>query len=478
MKKAFRFLGLSAAAGFLATTVYVPSGRAQEAAKVEVKAEVIAETTAPKIPVADPAEVHKPSLIPDRVVLTWKSDPRTTQAATWRTSTAVKEAVGQIQLADHGPLKEQNAVTVKATTEYLKSNLSEAHYHSVEFTDLKPDTKYVYRVGDGANWSEWFQLMTAPSQPQPFSFVYFGDAQNDVRSQWSRVIRQSYTEAPNAKFMIHAGDLINVAESDAEWGDWFKAGSFLHATINCVPVPGNHEQATLEDKTKRLSHHWRPQFTLPEMGPTGLEETCFTFEYLNTRFICLNSNRMLDEQAAWLNKVLADNRSQWVVCTFHHPVYSTGKDRDNAELRNKWKPIFDAYRVDLVLTGHDHTYGRTGLDTPVVGYEVNTSTGAKVADSGTGTVYVVSVSGPKMYPLKPSELMRRVAEDTQLYQVITVDGDTLRFEARTAMGTLYDAFQLKKRPGEVNELIEFDPELDTRRRPEVVKDAPTVGATK
>ena len=114
----------------------------------------------------------------------------------------------------------------------------------------------------------------------------------------------------------------------------------------------------------------------------------------------------------------------------------------------------------------------------MIGYEVNTATGANVADSGTGTVYVVSVSGPKMYPLKPSELMRRVAEDTQLYQVITVDSDTLRFEARTAMGTLYDAFQLKKRPGQINELIEFDPELETRRRPEVVKDAVTVGATK
>jgi hypothetical protein len=187
---------------------------------------------------------------------------------------------------------------------------------------------------------------------------------------------------------------------------------------------------------------------------------------------------MLDEQAAWLNKVLAENKSQWVVCTFHHPIYSTGKDRDNADLRNKWKPIFDAYRVDLVLTGHDHTYGRTGLDTPVVGYEVNTSAGANVADSGTGTIYVVSVSGPKMYPLKPSDLMRRVAEDTQLYQVITIDGDTLRFEARTAMGSLYDAFQLKKRPGEINELIEFDPELDTRRRPEVVKEAAAVGTTK
>jgi len=457
-------------AGLLATSLCFSNCQSQEVEK--------AEAAPPKVPAADPTDVHKPGLIPDRIVLTWKSDPRTTQAATWRTSTIVKDAVGQIQLADHGPLKEQNSITVKATTEYLKSNLGEAHYHSVEFTDLSPNTKYVYRVGDGTNWSEWFQFSTAPSKPEPFSFVYFGDAQNDVRSQWSRVIRQSYSDASNARFMIHAGDLINVAESDAEWGDWFKAGSFLHSTIACVPTPGNHEQAKVDDKTRRLSHHWRPQFTLPEMGPEGLAETCYTFEYSNTRFICLNSNEKLDEQAVWLNKVLADNKSQWVVCTFHHPVYSTGKDRDNAELRKRWKPIFDSYRVDLVLTGHDHTYGRTGLDTPVIGYEVNTSSGSSVADSGTGTIYVVSVSGPKMYPLKPSELMKRVAEDTQLYQVITIDGDTLRFEARTAVGSLYDAFQLKKRPGQINELIELDPELEMRKRPEAVPETQKVSATK
>ncbi|XZE17730.1 fibronectin type III domain-containing protein [Pirellulaceae bacterium SH449] len=458
------------ALGVVSTALSVPVSFAQDDAKGEAKKS--------KELAADPAEVHKPSLIPDRVVLTLQSDPRTTQAVTWRTSTAVKDAVGQILLEDHGPLKEKNAITVKAKMEYLKTNLSEAHYHSVEFTDLEPQTTYAYRVGDGVNWSEWFQFVTAPSKPEPFSFVYFGDAQNDVRSQWSRVIRRAYTDAPNAKLMIHAGDLINVAESDAEWGDWFKAGSFLHATMNCVPVPGNHEQAKVDDKTRRLSHHWRAQFTLPDAGLPGLEETCYTFEYADTRFIGLNSNEKLDEQAAWLNKVLAANKSKWVICTFHHPVYSTGKDRDNPELRTKWKPIFDAYRVDLVLTGHDHTYGRTGLETPVIGYEVNAATGSNVADSGTGTVYVVSVSGPKMYPLQPSEHMRRVAEDTQLYQVITIDGDTLKFEARTALGSLYDAFQLTKRPGQINELTEIDPEIETRTRPEPIKEAATVGSTK
>lgn len=53
--------------------------------------------------------------------------------------------------------------------------------------------------------------------------------------------------------------------------------------------------------------------------------------------------------------------------------------------------------------------------------------------------------------------MNHTAENTQLYQIVRVDGDTLRYEARTAVGDLYDAFLLRKRPGEINELAEQGP---------------------
>ncbi len=86
-------------------------------------------------------------------------------------------------------------------------------------------------------------------------------------------------------------------------------------------------------------------------------------------------------------------------------------------------------------------------------------------DRATGTVYVVSVSGPKMYALQPSQVMKRVAEDTQLYQIIRIDGDQLVYEAKTATGKLYDAFRLRKRTGYVNELQEIKPEMEQRTRP-------------
>ena len=191
-------------------------------------------------------------------------------------------------------------------------------------------------------------------------------------------------------------------------------------------------------------------------GPPGLEETCYTLVYQGVRLIALDSNQKLAEQATWLGKVLANNDCKWVICTFHHPIFSTARGRDNRILRSLWKPVLDKYHVDLVLQGHDHSYGRTGLTTPRA--EENVATGASHVDTETGTIYVVSVSGPKMYPVQSRPFMVRTAKNTQLFQIIKIDGNRLDFEARTATGKLYDAFTLVKQPGSINKLIEGLPQ--------------------
>lgn len=381
---------------------------------------------------------HRPSPIPDRIILTWAGDPATTQAVTWRTDTTVKPALAEIALATDGPGFPKEAKSVEATTELLKSNLGEAHYHSVQFTGLQPDTMYVYRVGDGENWSEWNQFRTPSDKPGPLEFIYVGDAQNDIFSMWSRVIRQSFIEAPKTRFLVHAGDLINRSNQDEEWGEWHRAAGWINRSIPSIPTPGNHEYGQ-----RTLSLHWRPQFTLPGNGLPGLEESNYYLDFGDVRMISMNSNEKRQEQAEWLDKLLTGSPKKWVLLTFHHPIFSTAKGRDNKDLRESWQPIFDKHGVDLVLTGHDHTYGRTNVLSGM-----NTRTGRA------GTVYVVSVSGPKMYKLDPkTSAMARTAEQTQLFQVIRVDGDRLRYESRTARGELYDAFDLVKRKGRPNTMV-------------------------
>lgn len=501
---------------------------------------------------------HAPKPLPDRIVLTWTGDTATTQAVTWRTDGSVMRAVAEVAIAnDNG--RALQATRVSAHTEDFTSDLGEAHYHSVNFTGLQPDTLYAYRVGDGVNWSEWFHFRTASREAKPFTFVYFGDAQNDIKMHWSRVFREAFRDAPRAAFTLHAGDLINNDDSDAQWGEWFGAPAWVNGTIPVIATPGNHEyfnkdsgpeadrrwtakdgrvlrmmadteklkdaegattgyrvkarsedgktgvltldadkkiiaidqgitaltgyeaadivgmsadKKPLRDRigqpgTPSVSRHWRPQFSFPEQTvPAGLEETCYYIDYQGARIISLDSMQKRDEQAVWLRAVLKDNPQRWTIITFHHPVFSPARNRDNPELRALWKPILDEFKVDLVLTGHDHTYARSGDAARGVG-SVNVPSGYnQVYDPAVGTVYVVSVSGPKMYNIT-QEVFVRTAEDTQLYQIIDVDGDELRYQARTATGRLYDAFVLKKRAGQPNELSESLPPQN-RREPSAV----------
>jgi 3',5'-cyclic AMP phosphodiesterase CpdA len=399
---------------------------------------------------------------PDRVILGLKGNPSISQAVNWRTDSTVKEGIAAIHLADPSPDFQAKATIVKALTQNVLIDGKSVHYHEVNFTELKPATQYVYRVGNGSQWSEWFHFTTASELPQPVSFLYFGDAQNDIRSLWSRTIRGAYSTLPKANLMIHAGDLINRSNVDYEWGEWFEAGGWVNGMIPSLSVPGNHEYFKEGDQKVRVSKHWRPQFALPENGPQGLEETAYFVDYQGVRFIALNSqaaildSTVLDKQAAWFEKVMTEKPARWTVVTHHHPIYSTKNGRDNDEWRAKMEPLYKKYKVDIVLQGHDHTYGR-GINMPL-------GQSRKKPD---GPIYVVSVSGPKMYDIGLQNWMDRAASNTQLYQVVNIDANKLTFKAYTVNGDLYDAFDLEKDKKGINTLVELAPSLKMQERLEL-----------
>lgn len=389
-------------------------------------------------------EIYKPSAMPDRVVLTWDGNPATSQAVTWRTDTTVAAGLAQIGKAEHGPYVEKQAKSVPSKRETISTDLGfQATYHSVTFSDLQPSTQYSYRVGDGVNWSEWYTFKTASDKAEPFKFLYFGDVQNGIKPHWSRVFRKALLDASDARLFLYAGDMVNRANKDSEWGELSYGPGWVNGTIPSIPVTGNHEF-----DGGKLSGHWRPSYTLPQNGIAGQEESSYFLDYQGVRFIVLNSTVRQKEQTPWLEEVLKKNPNRWTVVAFHHPILSAAKGRDNPELRALWKPLFDRYKVDMVLQGHDHTYARSNFN--AVKSSLNQS-------EQSGTMYVVTVCGAKMYDLNRQPWMQRVAEDTQFYQIIQVERDKVVYEARTATGETYDKFELRKRDGRSNQLVELGP---------------------
>ncbi|CAM4241564.1 metallophosphoesterase family protein [Zobellia roscoffensis] len=416
-----------------------------------------------------------PSKVPDRIIVNLTADPSHSFAVNWRTEQSVDTAYIEVALESHGPEIRIPGVArrIVAKTELFenenirdKEALVKAAYHSVLVDKLEPDKVYAYRVGFGemndSTWSEWFQIeMPSPDVDEPFSFVYFGDAQNDVKSMWSRVIRKSYKMVPDVDFMLHAGDLINHSESNEEWGEWFYAGSYIHATVPSVMTPGNHEY-----RDGKLSSLWSPQFNLPQNGPQLEEmETYYTLNYQNMKLISFDAEQFNEhpesrkEVMKWLKETLSTNTRKWITLFMHYPIYSTAKGRDNKALRKALKPLIDEYKVDLVLQGHDHTYAR--------GNDLNKDQG-KTLVSDVGTIYAVSVSGPKMYESQDQDWMARRGEYTQLFQIITVSKNNIKYQAFTPLGGLYDSFELQKDDNGKKKLINQEAELPLRLKKDFV----------
>jgi len=65
------------------------------------------------------------------------------------------------------------------------------------------------------------------------------------------------------------------------------------------------------------------------------------------------------QQRIWLEKTLgeAPPNIKWKLVFGHHPVYTGGgrmKAKETVEMKNLFKPIFDRYRVNAYICGHDH----------------------------------------------------------------------------------------------------------------------------
>lgn len=436
---------------------------------------------------------HEASAWPDRIVATFSSDPATTLSVNWRTSGEITSGRAQIARALPDARFDQLAVTVSAASELIdlaavtragvripiehNAGLGSASYHSVIFEGLEPDTLYAYRVeGADGQWSEWFQTRTA-LRSGPVRFIYLGDAQNGIDSHWPRVIRAAFQTAPDARFILHAGDLVNRGSRDLEWAQWFRAGSFIHGMVPAIPVAGNHEYESIglsdADRQRALSFLWRPQFRLPvdPALPEELHETVYDVRYSDDLHVFVLDSNSPDyaAQAQWLDVKLAASDALWRIVSQHHPIYSSGRERDNPRLREALLPVLKKHKVDLMLQGHDHTYARGSMDD--AGQAPRRATVG--TEAALTTLFVNSVSGPKQYEFRDNGwsdyaptgvTLDRMGENAQFFQVISIEGPALHYAAYTADGVLYDEVRLTKSADGSKIMAEEPADLPAQRR--------------
>ena len=142
----------------------------------------------------------------------------------------------------------------------------------------------------------------------------------------------------------------------------------------------------------------------------------------NTAFYALNSNYMDQKQVKWLEDELAKDTSEWKICFFHHPPYSSaGKHGSDKQLREIVEPIFVKYGVNVVLTGHDHVYERIKPQKGI--YYFVSGAGGKLRS---GDINDRSALTEKGYDRDMHFMLFEVVDKQQIYfQAISRTGETI-----------------------------------------------------
>ncbi|AOQ23879.1 3',5'-cyclic adenosine monophosphate phosphodiesterase CpdA [Moorella thermoacetica] len=392
---------------------------------------------------------------PDHITLTWTQDPLTTQTITWRTDITIARGLVQYAKAADKASFPGKAATVEATVQKFTSDLGDMNIHTATLTGLEPGTEYIYRVGDGTNWSDIHTFTTEASNTHSFKFLIFGDSQsgdplNPEYKPWHDTIQNAFKTNPDAKFFVNVGDLVEQGQNYVHWNKWFEAAKGVIDTIPAMATQGNHETYNPPDGHSTKPIFWTTQFKLPQNGPEGLKGQAYSFDYGNAHIVMLDSQEeeekgvagdILAAQKAWLEKDLQNTNKPWKLVFFHKTPYYNKATRTNEDIKAAFQPLFDKYHVDVVFNGHDHAVARTY---PIAGDKF-------VSSPAKGTIYYLTGrSGNKYYPDLSAKVWDAFFYDPQdqpNYIVAELNGDKLTLRAMKQDGTPIDTYTIDKASG-------------------------------
>jgi 3',5'-cyclic AMP phosphodiesterase CpdA len=190
------------------------------------------------------------------------------------------------------------------------------------------------------------QELALPLKPDSVRFAAIGDMGTGKKPQYELADQMiAYRRLLPFEFVIALGDNIYGGHDPSDYETKFERPYklLLDAGVTFYAVLGNHD--TPNERFYKLFNMNGQKY--------------YTYKKSNIRFFALDSNYMDPQQLAWLEKELQNSGSDWKICYFHHPLYSSAAFHGSAtELRTLLEPLFVKYGVQVVFAGHEHVYER------------------------------------------------------------------------------------------------------------------------
>lgn len=264
--------------------------------------------------------------------------------------------------------------------------------HFIHLTGLSPNQTYYYSIGTTTNMLagddslHFFEVLPPQGQPTPVRFWAIGDFGKGNDNQ--KRVRDSYMNeiqtSGKADGWIWLGDNAYTDGTDQEYQDHVFDSTNGYPAIfpNTIlwPTPGNHDYNSV-NVLSAPPQHTGPYFDIVEVPTNGESgglasgyELYYSYDYGNVHLLSLNSEittwnaNTNSDFFTWLNADLTQNQLPWVIAYFHQPPHTKGShDSDDfweipmAIMRTNVMPVLEQYGVDVILSGHSHSFERSFL---------------------------------------------------------------------------------------------------------------------
>ncbi len=364
--------------------------------------------------------------------------------------------------------------------------------HAVVLNNLGANQHYWYSVGDSIGTiagDSSYHFYTAPIQGDPADTRIWVLGDSGTANSNARAVRDAYKSwsASNpANIVLMLGDNAYNDGTDAEYQvAVFDTYPEILRQLPIWSALGNHDGHSADSNTQTGPYY--DIYNLPAFAEIGGlssgTEAYYSFDYANIHFICLDSyetDRSVNgTMMTWMENDLALNTQPWVIAFWHHPPYTKGSHDSDSEgqlidMRQNALPILEDMGVDLVLSGHSHSYERSylldghygnslSLDpvlnvlNPGDGKQGSDGVYAKpdvIAASRAGAVYAVAGSSGKVSsaPLDHPAMFISLASLGSM--LVDVSGNRMDVVFLNQAGSVLDEFSIQKGP-------DLDPPLIT-----------------
>ncbi|HUS06379.1 MAG TPA: metallophosphoesterase [Bryobacteraceae bacterium] len=320
--------------------------------------------------------------------------------------------------------------------------------YSAEFTSLSPADEFDYAILKGGAVVFQARARARRSDHHYYQFAVFGDCAQNSAGQRA-IAYQTWLMKPD--FVFIPGDIVYARGRIVEYGTKFfpiynaeeaspATGAPLLRSTLFIAGPGNHDIASpdLEQFPDSLAYfyYWKQPLNGPLKtagaagtpilkGPDADQQAFlaaaqgnfpqmgnFSFDYGNSHWLVLDSNKNVDwtkpELRQWVADDLKANQgAKWRFVAYHHPGFNSSKAHFNDQWMRNLSDVFEEGKVSIVFAGHVHNYQRSyplTFQTQSGGYNRNTGVTAgtwkldKTYDGSTktkpdGVIYLVTGAG-------------------------------------------------------------------------------------